>query len=262
MALNNKQKHQIQEVIKTCLRNKFKNYKPETNYMPFHHALLGKDRMALFSFIHSLNTTFGGSIFEPVAVALSQVNSHFNQTHRQFAVGDRISELAQREIQHIINELSTGKIPNKEDEIARIRKVCQQGNMQKLKTVKVDLYLETRDAEIHLFDLKTAKPNQSNFKDFKRTLLEWIAIILAQHPNAIVHSYIAIPYNPYYPEPYQRWTLKGMLDDACELKVAEEFWNYLGGTDTFNDLLDCFELAGTTLKPEIDDYFSQFLRKE
>lgn len=67
MPLRDIQKLEIQEVIKTCLQNKFKKYKPESNYMPFHHALLGRDRMALFSFIQSLNTTFGTSIFEPVA---------------------------------------------------------------------------------------------------------------------------------------------------------------------------------------------------
>lgn len=130
--------------------------------------------------------------------------------------------------------------------------------MQKLKTVKVDLYLETTDATIHLFDLKTAKPNISNFKDFKRTLLEWVAIILAQQPDANIQSYIAIPYNPYHPEPYQRWTMKGMLDLTQELKVAEEFWNYLGGENAFEDLLDCFELAGAEMQEEIDTYFEKF----
>lgn len=202
MSLTETQKIQIQEVIKTCLRKKFKNYKPESNYMPFHHALLGKDRMALFSFIQSLNTTFGSSIFEPVAVALSA--THFKTAKAQFVVGSEISESAQQEIQTIINELSTGIAPNKLQEVARIRRVCREGTMQKLKTVKADLYLETQDGQIHLFDLKTAKPNISNFKDFKRTLLEWVAIILAQNPNAQVNSYIAIPYNPYHPEPYQR----------------------------------------------------------
>lgn len=256
MALSGTQKIQIQEVIKTCLRSKFKNYKPESNYMPFHHALLGKDRMALFSFIQSLNTTFGSSIFEPVAVALS-VN-HFKIAKAQFVVGSEISEFAQREIQEIINELSMGTTPNKINEVERIRKVCQKGTMQKLKTVKVDLYLETQNNEIHLFDLKTAKPNISNFKDFKRTLLEWVAIILAQHPTAKIHSYIAIPYNPYYPEPYQRWTLKGMLDLSQELKVAEEFWNYLGGEDAFNDLLTSFESVGLEMQLEIDNYFKKF----
>ncbi len=256
MPLSNPQKLQIQEVIKTCLRNKFKNYKPESNYMPFHHALIGKDRMALFSFVQSLNTTFGGSIFEPVAVALSTNN--FQKAKAQFAVGDEISEFAQNEIQNIINELSLGAIPDKTKEIERIRQVCQQGIMKKLKTVKVDLYLETEDNQIHLFDLKTAKPNISNFKDFKRTLLEWVAIILAKNPTAQIHSYIAIPYNPYYPQPYQRWTLKGMLDLPNELKVANEFWDYLGGNDTFDDLLNCFEIAGSELQEEIDNYFKKF----
>ncbi|MBK8445057.1 MAG: TdeIII family type II restriction endonuclease [Sphingobacteriales bacterium] len=256
MPLSKTQKLQIQEVIKTCLRSKFKNYKPESNYMPFHHALLGKDRMALFSFIQSLNTTFGSSIFEPVAIALSA--THFKTAKAQFVVGSEISDFAQREIQEIINELSMGTSPNKINEVERIRKVCQKGIMQKLKTVKVDLYLETQSNEIHLFDLKTAKPNISNFKDFKRTLLEWVAIILAQNPTAKIHSYVAIPYNPYYPEPYQRWTLKGMLDLSQELKVAEEFWNYLGGEGAFEDLLDCFELAGLEMQAEIDNYFLKF----
>lgn len=256
MTLTETQKIHIQEVIKTCLRNKFKNYKPESNYMPFHHALLGKDRMALFSFIQSLNTTFGSSIFEPVAVALSA--THFKTAKAQFVVGSEISEFAQKEIQTIINELSMWAEPDKKQEIERIRQVCQKGTMQKLKTVKVDLYLETQNTEIHLFDLKTAKPNISNFKDFKRTLLEWVAIILAQNPTTQVHSYVAIPYNPYYPEPYQRWTLKGMLDLPQELKVAEEFWNYLGGIGAFEDLLDCFELAGLEMQQEIDAYFKKF----
>lgn len=94
MALSESQKVYIQEVIKSCLRNKFKNYKPESNYMPFHYALLGKDRMALFSFIQSLNTTFGSLIFEPVAQALSAI--YFKTAKTQFVVGSEISEFAQK----------------------------------------------------------------------------------------------------------------------------------------------------------------------
>ncbi|MCD4773049.1 MAG: TdeIII family type II restriction endonuclease [Bacteroidales bacterium] len=32
---------------------------------------MGKDRLALYSFIHSLNTNFGTTIFEPVVVSLA-----------------------------------------------------------------------------------------------------------------------------------------------------------------------------------------------
>ena len=218
MTLSIEQRKNIQEVIVRSLRNKFQNYKPESSNMPFHYRLLGRDRMALFSFIHSLNTTFGTSIFEPVAETLASLNFKFAE--KQYVVGDIISEQAQSEIQHIMNELTMGKNPNKAEEIERIRKVCNKGRMNKLRTVKVDLYVQSTDGKVHLFDLKTAKPNISNFKDFKRTLLEWIAIYLAKNPNAKVGSYIAIPYNPYEPKPYERWTLKGMLDLDNELKVA------------------------------------------
>ncbi len=256
MALTKEQIKRVENTIKESLRNKFQSYKPETNNMPFHYRLLGQDRMALFSFIHSLNTTFGTSIFEPVAETLASLN--FSVAQKQFVVGDTISEQAQTEIQRIMNELTIGNSPNKAEEIARIRKVCNKDTMNKLKTVKVDLFVKGSDGTIHLFDLKTAKPNISNFKDFKRTLLEWVAIYLSSHPTAKVYSYIAIPYNPYEPKPYERWTLKGMLDLDNELKVAEEFWDFLGGKGAYPELLDCFERAGIELRPEIDKYFSKF----
>ena len=89
-------------------------------------------------------------------------------------------------------------------------------------------------------------------------MLEWCAIKLAQNPTAIVSSFIAIPYNPYEPAPYQRWTMKGMLDLKEELKVAEEFWDFLGGQGAYKEILDCFERVGIELRPEIDKYFSRF----
>ena len=256
MNFNKEQIEQIKNVIKESLRKKFKNYKPETKNMPFHYRLLGKDRMALFSFIHSLNTTFGTSIFEPVSEKLASIN--FVEAKKQYILGTNISEKAQIEIQHIINEISTGKNPDKNSEIRRIRRVANSGRINKLKTVKVDLFLKDKEGVVHLFDIKTAKPNISNFKDFKRTLLEWVAIYLLENPDAEVHSYIAIPYNPYEPKPYERWTLKGMLDLKNELKVAEEFWDFLGGKGSYEKLLDCFEKAGIELRPEIDEYFKKF----
>lgn len=256
MELTKEQIKKVEGTIRDNLRKKLQTYKPETNNMPFHYRLLGRDRMALFSFIHSLNTTFGTSIFEPVAETLACLN--FALAKKQYVVGDSISEQSQIEIQKIMNDLTIGKTPNKKEEIERIRQVCKKGKMNRLKTVNVDLFVQGRDGTVHFFDLKTAKPNISNFKDFKRTLLEWIAIFLAQNPNANVNSYIAIPYNPYEPKPYERWTLKGMMDLDNELKVAEEFWDFLGNRGAYSELLNCFERVGIELRTEIDVYFKNF----
>jgi hypothetical protein len=257
MALSPESIKLIEATIRKSLRNKFLNYKPESTSMPFHFRLLGKDRMALFSFIHSLNTTFGTSIYEPIAVALAK--TRFSKAESQHILGNQISEEAQITIQDIMNDLSVAaKDVNKIEEVERIRLVCQKGRMNRLKTRKADLYVEDSDESIFLFDLKTVKPNEGNFEDFKRTLLEWCAIKLAQHPKAKVNSLIALPYNPYEPKPYQRWTLKGMLDLPEELKVAEEFWDFLGGDGAYEELLKCLERVGIELRPEIDSYFTKF----
>lgn len=256
MSLSENQKRDVQDVIINCIRNKFQNYKPETISMPFHYRLLGKDRMALYSFIQSLNTTFGTSIFEPIAIVLSK--EKFATVERRYVIGNIISEGCQQTIQKIMNDLTIGELPNKTKEVELIRKSVSTGKLNKIKTVKVDLFLETKDGEQYLFDLKTVKPNISSFKDFKRTLLEWTAIALTNKPQLNIHSFIAIPYNPYEPKPYQRWTIKGMLDDKNELLVSKEFWDFIGGINTYEDLLNCFENAGLILRPEIDKYFSIF----
>ena len=225
--------------------------------MPFHTRLLGKDRLALYSFIHSLNTNFGTSVFEPVGLALAKTN--FKTASSQIVAGDQISAEAQSTIQKIIDGLITAETtPNKTQEIETIRKVCQKGTMVKVKPTKVDLMTESKSGEYFLFDIKTAKPNSGSFKEFKRTLLEWVAIFLGNNPKAKISTLIAIPYNPYEPEKYNRWTMRGMLDLEKELLVAEEFWDFLGGKNTYEDLLLCFERVGIELREEIDQYFSRF----
>jgi len=260
MALTEIQKTNVEIVLRTSLRNKFLNYNPEPAAMPFHTRLLGKDRMALFSFIHSLNTNFGTSIFEPVALALASTS--FASASSQQTAGTQISSEAHIVIQNIMDSLSIAEsTPNKIEEINAIRAVCQTGEMKTVKPTKVDVKLIGHDETIFLFDIKTAKPNAGGFKEFKRTLLEWVATTLAANPIANVQTLIAIPYNPYDPKPYSRWTMRGMIDLENELKVAEEFWDFLGGQGAYIDLLNIFEKIGIELRPEIDAYFSRYNRQ-
>jgi len=85
-------KEMIVTILKESIRKKFQRYSPETKNMPFHYRLLGKDRMALFSFIQSLNTTFGTSIYEPVAIALAE--GRFSKAINQVAPNNLISTKA------------------------------------------------------------------------------------------------------------------------------------------------------------------------
>jgi Type II restriction endonuclease, TdeIII len=50
----------------------------------------------------------------------------------------------------------------------------------------------------------------------------------------------------------------GILNLLNESNVAEEFWDVLGGTGAYQDLLNSFERIGIELRTEIDDYFAKF----
>jgi type II restriction enzyme len=255
MPFDEKQKIETQKVIIDCLRKKFQNYKWKDNNMPFHFRLLGKDRMVLYSFMQSLLTAFGTSIFEPVAVTIAK--GLFVKAEYQYAAGNTIYADCQKSVQNIINRLTVEGKPNKINEL-QILRGSLSGELNKLKPTKVDLFVENKQGEQFLFDLKTAKPNKGDFQKYKQTLLEWAGIALTKNKNVKIQTLLAIPYNPFDPKPYQTWTMKGMIDDKHELKVADGFWNFLGGEGTYEELLDCFEKAGAELRPEIDDYFGKF----
>lgn len=257
MAIQDQIREEIRQVLIQGIREKLHKFKPERDPMPFQARLLGKDRLALYSFIHSLNTNFGTTIFEPVAVTLAQ--STFQSSEQQQIAGTAISSEAHGVIQRIMDGLAVGERgPDKLREIEEIRAVCQSGKMIKVKPTKVDLKLLSSNGTMYLIDIKTAKPNAGEFKGYKRTMLEWVAASLAIEPLASVHSLIAIPYNPYAPKPYERWTVRGMLDLNHELLVAEGFWDFLAGPGTYEALLDIFEQVGIEMRPEIDAYFAKF----
>ena len=164
MSLNKDTQIKIEDTLKNALRKKFENYNPEPASMPFHTRLLGKDRMALFSFIHSLNTNFGTSIFEPVAKILGE--TQFKKAELQVTVGTQISVQAQSVIQEIMDDLTVARTkPCKEKEIEAIRKVCRAGEMKTVKPTKADLMLTHKSGSLYLIDIKTAKPNKGGFHE-------------------------------------------------------------------------------------------------
>lgn len=261
MSLSNQQREQIADLLKGTIRRKLSAYSPESNNMPFHVRLLGQDRMALFSFIQSINTTLGTSIFEQVAAIIAV--PHFRRAINQYKdFNNTISDKAQVVIQRIVDDLRAARTrPNKPAEIAEILQVAQTGALKKVKRPRIDLFLESKDGTEYYFDLKTAKPNIDEIVGFKQKMLEWVAIRGAVSPKPKIYTGLAIPYNPYEPQPYDRWTFQGMFDLPNEIKVAEEFWDFLGGKNTCEDLLQIFEDVGIELRSEIDAKFASFAPK-
>ena len=248
----------VKSSISSAMLRKMEGFNPETKYMPFHTRLLGADRMHLFSFIHSLNTNFGSAIFEPVAATIA--TTRFVEVQAQYKLNDEINVGARSEIDSIIGDLTAALYdPDTLAEQHRVNNaMLTTSDTATAKDVKVDLRLVNPDQTIHLIDLKTVKPNRSGIVGYKRQILNWFAKEKRRFPEMEVKSAIALPYNPYHPEPYRRWTFRGMMDLEHDVYVAEEFWNFLAGDDVYDDLLDCFKEVGIELSEEVDDYFARY----
>jgi hypothetical protein len=200
-------------------------------------------------------------VFEQVAAIIAAPN--FKRAVNQYKeFNNTISDKAQAMIQHILDDLRSAKAtPNKPKEIKKILRVAKDGTMKKVKRPRIDLFLEAKDGTEYYFDLKTAKPNVDEIVGFKRKMLEWVAIRGSVNPRPKIYTGLAIPYNPYEPQPYDRWTFQGMFDLPNEIKVAKEFWDFLGGQDAYEELLQIFEDVGLELRPEIDAKFATFTPK-
>ena len=260
MSLKEQAREKIHTLLINIVRTKLREYKPETNHMPFHFRLLGRDRYAMFSFIHSMNTTFGISIWEQVAVILAE--SAGFKAKRQYDLLGNIDPETEKLIQNIHYDLRAGtREVDKLEEIDLIRKSIKEGVPKKDPDSRVDLFVKTGNEE-NYFDITSAKPNMKEFAALKLKILRWTALRLSQDKNVKVFTRLAIPYNPYHPQPYQRWTLKGLYDlDRGEILVGEEFWNFVANADIYDDLLDVFQEAGNELREEIDKKFAQFRKR-
>ncbi|MXX83787.1 MAG: TdeIII family type II restriction endonuclease [Chloroflexi bacterium] len=247
----------VENVIRSAIRGKLAAYNPEPSDKPFQVRLLGKDRMALYTFIQSLNTTFGTSIYEPVAKEIAR--HHFDRVELQARAPNEMSVGMRGKVDEIVRRLEAASAnPSRIDHNSDLRSaIGAETEKVAVRLSKIDVLLQ-RGNNLYLVDIKTAKPNISGFQKYKRTLLEWMGAYLELNPSLEVYPMIAIPYNPYAPKPYSRWTLRGMLDLDHELKVAEEFWDFLGGSGSFEEVLKCFERVGMQLRPEIDAYFARF----
>ena len=257
MPLSSKTREEISELLISAVRKKLLSYSPETKHKPFHHRLIGEDRMKMFSFIHSLSGTLGSSIWEQVSVALAKATGYFAK--RQYKLLGEIDGVTEKLINKIYFNLRRDTLrANKADEIEKIREAIKRGDAKKDPDSVVDLFLKKRDEEDY-FDITSAKPNMKEFVSLKLKLLRWTALRFSQNRNAKVLTRLAIPYNPYHPKPYKRWTQKELYDlEEGEILVGKDFWNFVAGDNIYEDLLDVFEETGIELKKEIDEKFAEF----
>ena len=245
MTLTPDQKREISNLLRKKLDEKLVKYERESSSMPFLVKIMQEpSQVAAYSFIHSLSTTLGQSVYEEMAKIVA--SSHFDTVKTGYDVTGILSNEESSLIAQIMHEYKDKtRIANKISETNEILAVkSANGNLH---TARADLFLMKGDEEYYI-EIKTAKPNIDVFNKSKEKLLTWIA--LRKKP---VTTIIAIPYNPLHPRPYTRFTIQGVLDLDKDLYVAERFWDFLGGFNTYIEILEIFDEIGIEYKTKIQE---------
>lgn len=249
-----KVRKELKILLTTSIQDKISRYNPETESKPFFEAIFSKRTVNLASLIQSFYTSFGTSIYEQMAILLARKNAGY-AAERQHVLLGRIDTETEIMINDMHLEILRSKIHgNKDEQIERISNSIKQGAPDRDPESIVDVFIKTSSGEEFYFDVTSVKPNIKEFRTLKK-LLRWVALRLSTARSVKVNTALAIPYNPYYPEPYSRWTATNLYD-SDELFVGPDFWNFVAGEDVYEELLDTFREVGKELRPLIDDALS------
>ena len=256
MALTNNQKKKIVALLERKLDDKLRRYTRETFSMPFLTRLIqDSSKVAAYSFIHSIATTLGMSIYEDVSKIIAEETA--KECFTKYDIGGAISRDQKSVIDDIVRKLRNGEKPvNHSEEVKLVLRASAKDGKSQKEGRKADFYM-LRDGKEYYFEIKTVKPNIDIFTKSKTKLLEWIA-----RRRKPVKVFLAFPYNPYHPQPYERFTEQGVLERDKEFLIGEEYWDFLGGKGMFEPLLDLFDSVGKKFKNKIQQKIDQVAREK
>lgn len=208
---------------------------------PFHEALVpGIRGLGERGFSTSL-----GNLHERVAVAIG-AEAH-PVARRAYDLTGRLPVLAREFITQRVDQLEAGAAPPNHA-LERAQILAAFGAEVPAST-RIDLYIRTHADEDHYFEIKSAKPNKGQCIEMKQRLLTALGI----RRQSDVFAWWGVPYNPYgtataYAHPYPA----RFFDFADEVKLGRDFWDFVGGTGTYEQLLSLYRAVGIDYIPQLD----------
>lgn len=173
MSLSKKQKEEIRDLLISKISAKLQKYARETTSMPFLTRIMqDSEKVAAYSFIHSIATTLGMSIYEDVSKIIAKESAE--ETFTKMDLGGVLSKEQKSVIANIVRELRNGdRKVNKQKETEEILAASAQDGRPQQEGKIADFYMKRKGIEYYV-EIKTVKPNIDVFTASKTKLLEWV----------------------------------------------------------------------------------------
>lgn len=236
---------QIETILERCVRGAIRRTKLNKSFRPFHEALLTKELVNASSFERSFSTSFGQGPIEEISKIVA-VDFGYVVTRQKLTLVN-LYKGAIDEIERISSGLRSGELkPNWVREINNLH-AFQKGDTL-VRRVLSDLHLEKDGKEIFI-SIKTVKPNLDQTEKAKKDLL----LLKAHNPN--YETYFGLFYNPGGPTKQDyNWSIPSKIFDMVNdpvVLIGEEYWDKLGGPETYSKLLEIFARVGEKTRNEI-----------
>ena len=208
---------------------------------PFHESLLPDGLLTITEFERSFSTKLG-TTFEECA-RLVALDNHKDAKRRHRVTG-KISLQAIKRIEEIVSEIGTGGMKSKYlDFVEEIVAIAGKGESVE-RTSIADLYIEKKDGTKIYIEIKSPKPNKGQCLEATGRQLQIHGISHKESPR--VEAYFASAYNPWGVEKstYKHSFAVNYMDLEDEVLIGKEFWELVGGTGTYEEVLAIYQEVG------------------
>lgn len=255
MPLNEKSRKQIEKILMKKLQSKITEYKEADDMeKPFYFSLFSEENVYLASMLQSIYTWFG-SQWEIIGKIIAENNlEKFSTAETHYMLEGKITKEEESAIGKILRELDRKKSrrTNIIDEKEEISQSYDRHDLTEIYNEEIDLFTKTNDGREIYFELKSVKPNKNEIRAAKNDLLHVLAMRQKEKDIDKVDIFLALPYNQYVGK-YDRWTVLKFFSFNNDLLVGKDFWDFLGGENTYEDLLKLFSDVGDEIKDSLEE---------
>lgn len=219
----------------------------EGDFKPFHEAIISAEVIRISGFERSLSLE---TSFEECARLIAKQT--FEIAQRGYKASGAMPLAAAAKIEEIVAQLGQKeKRLSFPEMIERVLSI-KDNNLVERPAI-ADLYLKESNGHEHYFEIKSPKPNKGQCLEITERLLRIHAIKQANRPQ--VNAYFAMGYNPYGSSKasYKHSFALQYLDIENQLLLGDEFWTYIGGENTFAQLLEIYQEVGHEMSKTIID---------
>ncbi len=222
-----------------------KKYSAEGGIKPFHEALLPDGILRITEFERSFSTKLG-STFEETAKLIA--SAKWGSAERGHRIEGMISLKALEEIDEIVAQLKSGA----KSYPAMVKKVLRaRGGPTSERMTTADLSLVGSDGTEAFFELKSPKPNKGQCLEVTERLLLIHALRGGGPPKVL--TFWAMAYNPYGAKrsDYKHSFTLNYLDFENQVLLGQEFWDFVGGPNTYEEVLEIYREVGREKGPDM-----------